>query len=607
MQQYHRLFLFNKSTAQICDCRIHIMFSTDMVSASLGKRTADTVILDCRMVCVYTGEIIPHTQISISADRISYVGPDASHTVGPHTHTVHANGRYAVPGLADPHTHIDQFMLPGHTATAALSHGTTTLFSDPIDITGIAGYDGLEWFVKACGNQPVRIFNAIPGGQPVDPQLGRGRTLNASEQRTMLKNDAVFGMGEVFSWTKVTDIDPYTMESLDVMREVGVVTNGHTAGMRGAKLAAYAASGIASCHEPIDYEQTIERLRLGLYVMVREGSIRRDLYGIMREISSKGTYTGRLMFCTDGLNPVDMKSGHMDHCIREAIRARIDPVDAVRMATLNVFEYYNMNHNLGGIAPGRLADIILLDELESFRIHTVWQNGKVVVADGRLRIGARHPDIPRWLYNTMSLEPVSAADFEVPHTGDTASVNTIRLKTEIITSPGIAELPVHNDHIRLPGGDLWKVAALDRVHGSGHRTIGFLEGFGEGNGAVASSASFHENDLIVIGNNEHDMAAAANHTIQNGGGMAVAQDDTIQASLGMPVGGIMSDDSADVVRERFVGVRKAMQDIGCKYDEPHLIMLFLPFLALPHIRILSGGIVNVRDRSIIPTVRKCQD
>lgn len=573
-----------------------------MVAAALGDHKADVILANCRLVSVYTNEIIPETQIAIHGSRISYVGPDASHATGPQTRIIDVKGRYATPGLADPHIHIDQFMLPNHTASALLSHGTTTIFSDPIDITGTLGYRGLAWFVDTCKDQLIRIFHGIPGGQPVDPDLSNSCRLSMKEQEELLKDESIFGMGEVFAWTKVTNLDLFTLKSLDQMRRSQAIVNGHTAGMRGVKLGAYAAAGIASCHEPIDYSQTIERLRLGLHVMVREGYIRRDLQEIMQEISSKGIYTGRIMFCSDGLGPDDMVHGHINGCIRKAVKVGVDVIDAIRMATANVFGYYNMDSSLGGIAPGRLADIILLDDLEPFKINAILYNGSVAVSDGRIQ--RRTPDkmIPKWLYATTNMAPAKPADFDIIHDKDQAMVNTIRLVTEIITVPGKTQVPVVDGHISLYDGDIWRVAAVERVANSGLRTVGFLEGFGVGDGAVASTSTIHENDLIVIGRNKDDMAAAVNCVNAAGGGIAVVQDGQPVAVMPLPVAGIMSDETPDKILDQFVQVKRAMINMGCVHAEPQLIPFFLPFLALPKVRMLSRGMVNVLNRNIIPAV-----
>lgn len=569
-----------------------------MSRAALGEIGADAVLVRCSVVSVYTGEIVPDTQIAISGSRISYVGPDASHTIKPHTRITDVKGRHVIPGLADPHTHIDQYVLPSETASCVLKHGTTSLFSDPIDITGVGGYRGFSWFVEACRGLPVRVFHGIPGGLPVDPAFSHASGLTASEERAALEDPAVFGMGEVFSWTKVTQNHPSTMESIHRVLGAGGTVNGHTAGMSGKKLASYAAAGVMSCHEPIDFDQTLERLRMGMHVMVREGSIRRDLRDIVAEVSSRRISTGRLMFCSDGLNPADMESGHMDRCVREAVKAGISPPDAVAMATLNVFAYYGMDWNLGGIAPGRLADIIILDDLERFRINAVMVGGRVW--DGRppARTG-----VSDWLKKTVVLPRITPGDFAIRAGGDTATANTIRLRTEIITVPGSVEVSVRDGIAVTPGGDVWKVAAFDRAGGTGNRGLGFLEGFGTGEGAVATTASFHENDIVVIGSSDSDMAEAVNGAATSGGGTAVVKSGSLVAELPMPVAGLMSGDDARTVREGFEAVNGAMKDfMGCRFENPHQIPLFLPFLALPHIRILSRGMVNVREGRIVPAL-----
>lgn len=561
----------------------------------MGMVPSDMIISGCSLVSVYTGEIIPDTQIAIRGNRIAYVGPDASHAAGPDTKVLDVKGRYVAPGLADPHAHIDQFVLPGSAAALMRGRGTTTVFSDPIDITGVGGYDGFRWFARICREAPVRIFHGIPGGLPVDPQLSHLRGPDEGEIRELLQHNDIFGMGEVFSWTKVTGGDAQTLRHMHIVLDAGGIINGHTAGMSGYKLAAYAASGISSCHEPIDYEQTVERLRSGLYVMVREGSIRRDLYNIMENVASEGVSTHRMMFCSDGLNPTDLHTGHMDVCVRKAMVAGIDPVTAVSMATRNVFEYYGMDRDLGGLAPGRLADIIILDDMESFKVNTVMVGGAKTTA-------APTPNIPRWVQKTVHMSRISPAIFAVEATGTEVVANTIRLRTEIITQMGQVLLPVHRG-LTVPSDIIWKVAAFDRIHQTGNYTVGFLEDFGEGSGALASTASFHENDLVIIGNNDKDMAVAANYLIEAQGGVAVAQRGRIIQSMPLPIAGLMSGEDPAIVREQFETVNDAARDMGCRFDSPHLVPIFLPFLALPHVRITNRGMVDVRRHSIISPIQ----
>lgn len=585
-----------------------------VIAAAMGDEPADTILENCSIYSVYTGEILDDMQVSIYGDRISYVGRDASHTRGPRTATVDLGGRRVAPGYADPHIHIDQFVMPAEFAKEALLCGVTSLFSDPIDVVSVAGHRGFEEFLRAGRGLPIRIFQTVPGGLPVDPRFSRrgSGAMHARQGAAVRRNPDVLGMGEVFSWTKVTERDPRTMRSISDMTRQHCIINGHTAGASGRKLAAYVASGIISCHEPINFEQAIERLRLGMWVMIREGSIRRDLEGIVREVISHGPYLDRLMFCSDGLDPAAIrKFGHIDHCVRETVRLGIRPVDAVTMATRNVFDYYMMGRDLGGIAPGRLADILVMrkGDHSSFRPETVMVGGRTVVSKGRLAVDVPRRRIPAWIRRTVRTPKLSASDFAVRARGRATSANTIVLKTEIITGLGTAPVVCDGDGRVAPhpdAADMWKVAAFDRIRGGGtrgRRSVGFLEGLGGDVGAFASTWSFHENDMIVIGSNDAEMAAAANHLTRSNGGVAVSRNGRIVASMPLQFAGIVSTAPFDTVLEQFGQVNGAMSDAGCRFERPVLVPLFLPFLALPLVRMTSGGMVHVTEGRRIDPLR----
>lgn len=571
-------------------------------AVAMGDKKADLLIRDCRLISVYTGEVIEGSEIAIKGDRIAYVGPDASHAAGPSTRTFDAGGLPVCPGLADPHTHIDQFVLPSELAGQALLCGVTSLFSDPIDMVSVAGRRGFAEFLRLGEGLPARIFQTIPGGLPVDPKFSNSAALSPAQQRAAVRHPHVIGMGEVFSWTKVTGRDGDTMDALAAMLERDCPINGHTAGASGRKLNAYVASGILSCHEPVNFEQVLERLRLGMWVMIREGSIRRDLAEIVPRVLSEGVRLDRLMFCSDGLDPPDIAGvGHIDHCIREAVRLGMRPAEAVMVSSRNVFDYYNMGRDLGGIAPGKLADILVLDDLESFRPRHVFVGGRQAVAGGRLvsRIAKRR--IPAWMRNTVRPGRISAGDFEVRAKGATAEAATIFLRTEIITGIGSAELRARDGLVRATG-EVWKVAAFDRAHGTRRRCVGFLENFGAEIGAFASTWSFHENDLVVMGSDESDMALACGHLARCGGGMAVVRDGRVVSSMPLPVAGIVSSGTFEGVRGEFEGLVSSITDAGCTFQRPHLVPLFLPFLALPSVRITSGGIVDVKARRYVSPI-----
>ena len=570
----------------------------------MGDKKADLVLKNCNLLSVYTREIIPKIQIAIIRDRIAYVGPDATHTIGPKTTIIDVNHKYVSPGFADPHLHIDQFVLPSEFIKKALLCGVTSLFSDPIDIVSVAGYKGFKEFLKLGEDLPIRIFQVVPGGLPVDAKFSNSKTLSLLQEKSAIKHPHVLGLGEVFSWTKVTLREPKTMKSLSTMLECDCIINGHTAGASEKKLNAYVSSGILSCHEPINFDQVLERLRLGMWIMIREGSIRRDLKDIIPRVLSHGTYLNRLMFCSDGLDPQDMmKYGHIDHCIRESIKFGLQPIDAITMASKNNFDYYNMAKDLGGIAPGKLADILIFDDLKSFKPNKVFVGGKLVVSNGNLVTSIKKKIISPWIKKTVKLKKFSKNDFLIKSKKKNILANTIYMQTEIITKIGTVELHPKDDYVSSSlDSDVWKVAAFDRIHGTNRHSIGFLENFGANIGAFASTWSFHENDLIVIGSDDSDMAIASNHIIQNQGGLVVVKSGKILASLPLQFGGIVSTDSFAKVSSNFEKINNSIIDSGCKFSRPHLIPLFLPFLALPSVRILSGGIVDVKKRSYIQPI-----
>ena len=573
-------------------------------SVAMGDDFADLILTNCSLVNVYSKEIQEKIQIAISNDRIAFVGTDASHTRGPKTKILDVKNKFVSPSFVDPHIHIDHFITPSEFVKKSLLCGVTSLFPDSIDIVSVCGYKGFKEFVNLTKNLPMRFFHTVPGGLPVDKKFSHGKTLSLKQEKSAIKMSSVIGLGEVFSWTKVTKRDSKTIKSLQQMHEENCIINGHTAGASGKKLNAYVSSGIFSCHEPINFDQVIERLRLGMWIMIREGSIRRDLREILPVVISHGTYTNRLMFCSDGVDPVDLSSyGHIDHCARSAIKLGLDPIDAISMASKNCFDYYNLGQQFGGIAPGKMADILILDDLKKIKINSVLLGGKTVVSNGKLTSVIKKPKIPKWITSTVKLVKFSENDFSIKSLNITENVNAINLKTEIVTEKTTEDLNTKNGNVS-PSfeKDIWKVAAFDRTFGTKKHTIGFLKNFGAEIGAFASSWSFHENDLIVIGSNEKDMALACNKLSKSKGGMIVVKDGKTLASMPLQLAGIISTNSVESVSKQFLEISSSMTDSGCKFKKPHLIPVFLPFLALPDIRILYSGIVDVKQRVYINPV-----
>jgi len=573
-------------------------------AVAIGDKAADLVLENCSLVNVYTGEILPETQVAISKDRIAYVGEDASHTKGKKTVVINLEKKFITPGFADSHIHIDQFFSPAEFVKKSLLCGVTSLFADSVDIVSTCGFSGFKEFVKMTSGLPARFFHVVPGGTPVDRKFSHVKSLSPTEEKSALRMPGVLGLGEVFSWTKVTKRDSKTMKTLSTMLENNCVINGHTAGMSGKKLNAYVSSGILSCHEPINFEQVIERLRLGMWIMIREGSIRRDIKDIIPLVLANKTNKDRLMFCSDGLDPIDItKFGHIDHCIREAVKLGLNLTDAISMASKNCFDYYNMGMDLGGIAPGKLADILVFDDLMKLKPKKIFVGGMLVLSNGTIVSKIKKHPVPKWMTKTVKLNKFTEDNFSIKSHSDLVDVNVIDMKTEIITKKARETLSVKDENV-IPSydKDVWKVAAFDRTFGSTKHTVGFLKNFGPRIGAFASTWSFHENNMIVIGSNEKDMAIAANSLLRTQGGMVVVYKGKILSSMPLQMAGIMSTDSFEKTSKNFSDINNMLLDSGCKFKKPHLIPLFLPFLALPEIRILHQGIIDVKSRSFLKTI-----
>ncbi len=575
---------------------------TSLNSVAMGEKKADIVLSNCKLVNVYSREIISGSNIAIFKDRISYVGADASHAVGDKTAVIDLEERFVTPGFADPHIHVDQFILPSELAIRSLLGGTTSLFSDPIDIVSVCGYRGFREFVEVTKNLPIRFFHLIPGGLPVDRKFSHAKTLSSTEEKAALKLENVLGLGEVFSWTKVTLQDSRTMQTLKNMIESNRIINGHTAGVTDKKLNAYISSGILSCHEPINFDQVIERLRLGMWIMMREGSIRRDLDKIIPTILKNELYLDRLMFCTDGVNPKDLlESGLIDHCVRKAIQLGMNPVDAITTATKNCFDYYNMSRDYGGIAPGKFADILVFDDLEKLKPKKVFVGGRLVVSNGNIVTKINTSKFPSSMTKTVNIRKKFAEnDFVLRSSGTSVQTLVIRLDTEIITKIDHEELPIKDGKV-VPtrDKDVWKVVAIDRTLGTGKYAVGFLKNFGADIGAFGSTQSFHENDMIIIGSKEKDIAFAANELVDMQGGIIVVKDGKILAKFPLPIAGLISAMTFEDAIVEYSEIDSKIVDAGCRFKNPHLIPLFLPFLALPEIRILYSGIVDIKNRAYV--------
>jgi adenine deaminase len=569
--------------------------TSQLIEVALGNRKADLVVTGGRLLNVYTGELLENASVSVKGSWIAHVGPDGSHTIGPKSEVIDAAGKILIPGLIDGHTHlswmccVDQFlkhMLPG---------GTTTIITEAMEPFPVAGLDGVVDFLESLKDQPAKIFATAPFMASIS-RATRGIPVETLNQ--LLHRSDIVGVGESY-WQNVLQAPEASLPVLDETFRRGKTLEGHSAGARGKKLAAYLTTGISSCHEPILPEEVLERLRLGIYVMVREGSIRRDLEAIS-VIKESNVDLRRLVLVTDGVEPGDLLEHRtMTYVVQKAIDCGFDPVAAVQMATLNVAEHFALDHIVGGIAPGRCADMLILPDSRTIDAETVISNGKVVAENGRLLTPPRRHTFQQTSLTTVQLpEQFSASDFTIrpPQNQPSPMVRIIELITDLVTVEQQQEMTAVDGEVRCdPANDLLKVAAVDRRHTPGKSAVGLLKGFGLNAGAVASSASWDSSAIIVVGASEADMAVAINRIHELQGGAVVVNDGTLQAEIAMPIFGLISPEPAEVIAEQLESLKQALQSLGVTLPDPLLTLNTLTGAAIPYLRICEEGLVNLKD------------
>jgi adenine deaminase len=566
-----------------------------LLRVAQGAEPADLVIEGAGLGDVYTAELLAGHSVAIKQGWIAYVGPDAEHTKGPATEVVDAAGRVLLPGLIDAHTHIAWMFSPVEFLKHVIPGGTTTIITETLEPYPVAGIDGLSDFLAALREQPVKLFATAP---PMVSISRAAHGISVETLRRLLARGDVLGLGETY-WQSVLQDPASLVPLLQETARCGKLAEGHSAGARGPKLNAYLACGISSCHEPIDAEQVLERLRLGLHVMVREGSIRRDLKAIAR-IRANGVDLRRLVLVTDGISPAELlDKGYMEYVLQRAVDVGFDPLAAVQMATLNPAEHFGLDAVVGGIAPGRLADLLLVPDLRTIRPELVVSNGRIVARHGKLLVSPRDHNWAPASRDTIHLpRPLEAADMAVrpPRGSGSARVRVIELVTDLVTREAEAVLqPTDGLLLPQPGNDLIKVAAIDRTLTPGKLFTGFVRGFGLHAGALACSAAWDTTCIVVVGADEADMAAAVNRIAALKGGAVVCRDNKILAELPLPVFGLISTRPLRRLQLEMQAVQDALAGLGVRLADPLLTLITLTGAAIPYLRICEEGLINLKD------------
>jgi adenine deaminase len=573
-----------------------------LIKGALGEAKADLIVTGGKVLNVYSGEILEGIEIAVLDGRICYIGSNARHTCGDQTEIIDAGGKYVSPGFIDGHTHIGHYARPFENLQSFLPHGTTAAVASCDELAAVFGFRGLKLFLEEVGRHPLRVYTLVSMVAPQDPMLCNTATFADEEIAAGLADPRVLGMGEIVSWLRLLQCDAELLRRVALARQNAQIIHGHTAGARDRKLCAVAACGISSCHEPIQFEDALERLRLGYWTMLREGSLRQDLEATLKPLLQRGVNLQRLILVTDSTTPDDVaEHGHMDHVLRRAISLGLPPLQAIQSVTLNPAIYSGLEQEIGGLAPGRCGDFVFLESLENCAVREVWIGGKLAGKDGLSLANSSPITLPADMMQSLCLTPtLTRESFKITAPDFTPKIRVMDLINQTITAERILEVNAESGFVEADlNNDLLKVAVFDRHHGSGKIAFGFLQGFGARVGAVGLTVNLDENTLMVVGADDADMALCANALIESGGGIAIAQDSAVIDKIALPYGGIFSPDSWQDVGEGLRRIQNRLREMGSSFDKPIFALSFLPFVTLPSLRITARGLVNVRERKIV--------
>lgn len=561
---------------------------------ALGKEEADLFVRGGTVVNVYSGELV-EANVAVKGERIAYVGPE-ERCVGPETEVIEAEGRYVCPGLIEPHSHAYLGYNPASLVEAVLPGGTTTIASDDLVFSLAGGAQMSRAVMDACAGLPVRfLWYARP--EPASPLEGSPERFDEDRLRRVLDHPLSVGIGEAPAWARFLDGDSSNGATaygaaIAEAESRGAIVDGHTTGARGSRLAALAASGLRSCHEATTAEEALERLRLGLWTPLRHSSVRPDLPELLRLLTEKGADTRRVLLTTDGPSPdVIAERGYVDELLRLLVEAGVPPVRAIQMSTINAATYLKLDDHLGGIAPGRLADILLLEDLSSFRPSRVISGGETRVRDGGLT-GA--PPALDWDVLGLGIEFargdwISSGDlYEARSPSETPVIEFV---SDVITRAG--EPPEASAY--LPEGYLY-AAHVDR-HGTWvvHALVGGLAPDLTGFATTATSSG----DLLVLGREPEAMALAACRVRELGGGVAIAGSGAVAWEVALPLAGIMSAENFPEAVRFATGLKSRLRKAGCTFEDPLYSLLFLTADFLPGPRLTSSGVLEVANGKLL--------
>ena len=563
-----------------------LMKKQRIIDVAAGRAPADLVLKNAVYVNVFSGEL-EKRDIAVAEGLIVGLGSYSG------TEEVDMTGKIVCPGFIDAHIHLESSLVsPAEFARAVIPHGTTTVITDPHEIANVMGEAGIEYMLAATEGLPVDVRFMIPSCVPASPMDESGASLDYRDIDSFFEHPRVQGLAEMMNFPGIISADSETVAKIVASQAHHKKIDGHAPGLRGNDLNAYISAGVYSDHECADMADALEKLRLGQFIMIREGTAAKNLEALMPLILTE-QYYGRCMFCTDDKHPSDLlEKGHIDYICREAVRMGADPIRTVQVACLHAARYFLLN-NRGAIAPGYLADFAIVEDLKDFHVVTVYKRGQLVYSGGEVA-DFPLPAIPAHLdekaHDTFHLPTLTAADF-----ANTRRKGIIGMVSGQITTEDCG----YADHVDIPG-DILKMAVVERHRHTGHIGIGYLKGYGLRSGAVATSVAHDSHNIICVGCTDEDMAFACNRIAENHGGIVVVDGGKVIAELPLEIAGIMSSLPLTQVNDLLEKAKEAAYALGVGQDiDPFMTLSFMSLPVIPTLRLTTRGVVDVLTQQYI--------
>ena len=584
-----------------------------LVDVAMGRKKADLVIKNGQWVCVQSGEILPGTDIAVVGDRIAFVGEDASHTIGDKTRVVDAEGKYLVPGLLDAHMHVESGMVTVTEFVRAVApRGTTGMFIDPHEIANVFGLEGVRLMADEAEDQPIHVWVQIPSCVPSAPGLETpGSSIGPDDVAEAMNWDRIIGLGEMMNFPGVFFSDEKMHDEMAATREAGRVIGGHYAAPDlGIPFHGYVAGGPEDDHEGTRKEDAVARVRQGMKAMLRYGSGWLDVEAQVGAIIEDKLDSRHFILCTDDSHSETLvNDGHMDRVLRHTIGLGVDPMTALQMATINTAEHFGVARDMGQIAPGRYADILLVPDLNDFRPEKVFAKGTLLAVLGEWQVDLPKREYPDWATRSVNMKrPLVADDFKLVVDQGISSPATAHVI-------GVVEGQAPTQHLKIPvevldgeikidlETDLLKIALVERHKATGGVFVGLVSGFDlKGKCAIGSTVAHDSHHMIVVGTDEEQMALAANRLAEINGGQVVIKDGEVIGQVELPIAGLMSTKHADLVAEEAASVLQGFQACGCSIVNPNMQMSLLALVVIPALRISDLGLVDVEKFEFVPVV-----